>query len=101
MERKLFLNKYRVDTIRLKNHDYREEGTYFITICIAKRKRYFGKVIDNQMQLTRIGEIAYKNWLNIPNHFKNVQLDEFIIMPDHMHGIIIILPRGNNERGKK
>ncbi len=85
-----FRNKYRIDTIRLKNYDYSANGYYFITICTKNRLHYFGKIIDQKMELSEIGKIAHKCWLEIPNHFPFVILDEFAIMPNHIHGIVII-----------
>lgn len=85
-----FRNKYRVDTIRLKNYDYSSNGYYFITICTKNRIHYFGKITDQKMQLSEIGKVAHNCWLEIPNHFPFVVLDEFVIMPDHIHGIVVI-----------
>jgi len=77
-------------TIRLKEYDYTQNGAYSVTICTCWRICYFGSVINGEMKLSLIGKIARKYWLEIPNHFPNVQLDEFIIMPNHIHGIIVI-----------
>jgi len=77
-------------SIRLKGYDYSSAGGYFITICTLDRKSIFGTIVGHEMRLSRAGEIARECWLEIPNHFPKVQLDEFIVMPDHMHGIIII-----------
>jgi len=82
--------KYRRHSIRLKDYDYSKPGAYFITICTKDRKCLFGEIKDNQMFLNEFGEIAKDVWLEIPNHFPNVELDEFVIMPNHIHGIIII-----------
>ena len=86
----LFKNKYRVESTRLKNWDYTQTGCYFVTICTKNRKCYFGEIVDGKMKLSEIGKIAYENWIGIPDHFKNVELDEFVIMPNHLHAIIII-----------
>lgn len=93
-----FRNKYRTDTIRLKNYDYSSNGYYFITICTKNRVHYFGKIIDQKMELSEIGKIAHKCWLEIPNHFPFVVLDESIIMPDHIHGIVVITPLTHNPK---
>ncbi len=85
-----FKNKYRIQSNRWKNWDYSSCGAYFITICTKNRINYFGKIIDDEMQLSEIGEMAYHFWDEIPNHFSFVLLDEFIVMPNHIHGIIII-----------
>jgi len=85
-----YLNKYRIKSARLPNYDYASNGMYFITICTHNRKFHFGDVIDNEMQLTEIGKLAQKFWAEIPTHFPFVHLGEFIIMPNHTHGILII-----------
>ena len=77
-------------SIRLKGYDYSSEGAYFVTICTEYWKFDFGNIVENKMKLTRIGEIAKQYWFKIPEHFKNVKLDEFVVMPNHVHGIIII-----------
>jgi len=76
--------------IRLKKYDYSDAGWYFVTICTQNRECLFRDIINNQMNLNIFGEIIKRYWLEIPNHFKNVELDEFVIMPNHIHGIIII-----------
>ena len=63
---------------------------YFVTICTKDRKLFFGNIVKEKMQLTKIGKVAEKFWLEIPNHFPFVELDEFVIMPNHIHGIIEI-----------
>lgn len=76
---------------RLKRWDYRSPGYYFITICVQERwQKPFGFIKNNMMCLSNIGAITTKYWMDIPKHFSNVTLDQFVIMPDHMHGIIII-----------
>jgi len=85
-----FRNKYRVESARLKNWDYAWNAPYFITICTKNRECYFGEIIIGEMNLSEIGEIAEKYWKTIPKHFPYALLDEFVVMPNHMHGIIII-----------
>lgn len=84
----LFQNKYRIESTRLPFYDYSSDGFYFVTICTKNRECYFGKIIDYKMQYTAIGNIARKYWLEIPKHFPFVVLDEFMVMPNHLHGII-------------
>ena len=93
----LFRNKYRIPSTRLQNWDYGWNAAYFVTICTHNRKHYFGEIIksannqnDKKMNLSDIGILAKHFWTEIPDHFPFVILDEFVIMPDHMHGIIII-----------
>lgn len=87
---KKFKNKYRSESVRLKGWDYGRDAGYFVTICTKNREHYFGKVIDGKMNLTEIGKIAASCWYEIPDHFPFVILDAFVVMPNHIHGIIII-----------
>jgi putative transposase len=86
----LFKNKYRIESIRLKGWDYRNPGYYFVTICTKNREPYFGHIINGEMHLSPVGEIAVQCWREIPYHHTGVGLDEFVIMPNHAHGIIVI-----------
>lgn len=87
-----FQNKYRIPSVRLQNWDYGADGAYFITICTHNRKHYFGEIINNEMELNEIGEIVKIEWLNTPKirPDMNLQLNEYIVMPNHFHTIIII-----------
>lgn len=76
--------------IRLKNYDYSQFGFYFLTLCTKNRIQYFGTIKDKQLHLTEIGNIAKHYWEEIPKHFPHIFLDEFIIMPEHIHGILVI-----------
>lgn len=78
-------------SIRLQGYDYTQPGAYFITICTAQRECLFGEVVDGEMRLNALGEIARQCWLAIPDHFPQVALDEFVVMPNHVHGIIWIV----------
>ena len=81
-------------SIRLKGYDYAKEGLYFITICCFENKHLFGKIVDGVMVLNEAGKVAEKCWLEIPAHFKNVVLHAFVIMPNHVHGILEIVGAG-------
>jgi REP-associated tyrosine transposase len=89
-----FLNRYRISSARLQNWDYGSQGLYFVTICTKNRNKYFGEIVPLQtqniapLQPTLIGLIAQKNWEQIPVHFPFVELDQFQVMPDHLHGIL-------------
>jgi putative transposase len=85
-----FKHKYKVKSIRLPNRDYGANGGYFVTICTHQKQHFFGNVVNGQMCLSPIGEIAQKYWADIPNHFDFVHLDAYVIMPNHMHGIVVI-----------
>lgn len=76
--------------LRLQGFDYASEGAYFVTFNTKNRKHFFGKITNGIMGLSKIGCHAWKCWYNIPNHFPFVILDEFVVMPDHVHGILII-----------
>lgn len=79
-------------SIRLKNHDYSQEGVYHITVCTQNKLCLFGKNIDGEMQLNDVGKMIEQQWINISNRFSNVELDEYIIMPNHIHGIVMVNP---------
>jgi len=76
--------------IRLKGYDYSKSGYYFVTICTQNRKEWFAKVKSRIMQLNEFGEFAKTFWSEIPGHFDDVEIDQFSIMPNHVHGILII-----------
>lgn len=77
-------------SIRLKGYDYSQPGEYFVTINTHGYERLFGEVIGGEMRLNDLGAIAMNSWINLPHHYPNILLDEFIIMPNHMHGLLII-----------
>ena len=84
------LKKHRRRSIRLKDYDYSQSGAYFITICTHNKEILFGEILDGEMQLNEWGNVVEDCWDEVPRHFKNVELDAFIVMPNHVHGIIII-----------
>ncbi len=92
----LFQGKYRVETSRLVNWDYGSNAAYFVTICTNGMAPFFGKVDNGEMQLSDIGILAQSEWLKTPviRPDMNLQLGEFVVMPNHFHGIIFI---GENE----
>jgi putative transposase len=75
---------------RLSGYDYAQDGWYFVTICTKNRHHYFGKIINGKMVLNTYGDVANTCWQDIPNHFPHCMLDEYVIMPDHIHGILVI-----------
>ena len=77
-------------SIRLKCWNYSNDGIYFITICTKDKSHWFGDVENGEMVLNNCGKIAKKCWSEIPNHFKKVELGEFVVMPNHIHGLIEI-----------
>jgi REP element-mobilizing transposase RayT len=74
--------------IRLSNHDYSAKGIYFITICTKNREFFFGEIVANKMILSPIGMVAEQYLKEIPKHFNNVKMDEFVVMPNHIHCLI-------------
>jgi putative transposase len=77
-------------SIRLPGYDYTQAGAYFVTICTNQRQRLFGEIVDGKMHLNLCGQVVVSRWQNIPRHFPCVKLDEFVLMPDHLHGIVVI-----------
>ena len=86
---KKYKNKYRSKSIRAEWWNYGNNGCYFITISVKDRQHHFGQIKNKIMCLNQIGSLAYRFWEDIPKHFPTIKLDAFIIMPDHMHGILI------------
>ena len=80
---------------RLVDYDYSQEGAYFVTICVHRRHYLFGDVVEDEMTLSNMGEIAAERWLSIPEHYPDVDLDLYVIMPNHMHGIIVLTGRSD------
>ena len=99
------MNRYNPDfhhrrSIRLKGYDYSLEGLYFITICCQNRICRFGTIENGKMVLNEYGINAHNEWVNTPKIRPNVELGEFIIMPNHIHGIIAITDRPPIRRGE-
>ena len=102
----LYKNKYRISSARLPCWDYGSNGLYYVTVCTLNRAHFFGGIVSEpgvserhvvsetqniaSLQKTPIGEIAYDNWLDIPKHFSFAELDDFVVMPNHIHGILYI-----------
>ncbi|MCP9448186.1 MAG: hypothetical protein NNA22_11550, partial [Nitrospira sp.] len=78
-------------SIRLKGYDYSQTGAYFITAVTQDRVCLFGEVVDGEMRVNKFGEIARHCWFDIPAHFPHAELDAFVVMPNHVHGIIVIV----------
>lgn len=77
-------------SLRLQGYDYSQPGAYFVTICTRNRLSIFGRVDQGKMQLNKNGIIATRKWEQLDERFPEIEIDEFIVMPDHMHGIVII-----------
>ncbi|MCF7834502.1 transposase [Candidatus Gracilibacteria bacterium] len=91
----LFANKYRTQSIRLPERDYSSGGGYFCTICVDKHQRLLGEIIDGKINLSEIGKIVEQCRFDITNHFPNIELDEYVIMPNHIHGILFLHEKNN------
>jgi REP element-mobilizing transposase RayT len=85
-----YRGKYRIPSARWRDWDYGANAAYFVTICTAHRQLFFGQISDAEMIRSEIGQIAHEYWLQIPEHFPFVVSDQFVIMPNHVHGIIVI-----------
>lgn len=78
-------------SIRLKGYDYSSPGAYFVTICTHRQEPLFGEVGDGEMVLSKFGQIAHDEWLASPNIRREIELDAFVVMPNHIHGIVWIV----------
>ena len=96
----LFKNKYRIAPARLQTWDYAGQGAYFITICTQNRECYFGEIRHMELHLSPLGEVAHNEWIKSETlrPDMNLELGEFIIMPNHVHGIIYIGENQYNAR---
>lgn len=90
MEDDLFQNKYRIPPARAAWWDYGNCGAYFVTICTKNKTHFFGKITEVQFSISEIGRLAATHWQEIPHRFSYAQLGAFVVMPNHVHGIIII-----------
>lgn len=86
-------------SIRLKGYDYAQTGAYFVTICTKNRECLFGEIADGDVVLNEWGEIVKNEWLRTLKIRPNVIVDEYIVMPNHLHGILIIVDDGRGGRG--
>jgi putative transposase len=86
----LFRDKYRIETTRKRDWNYAAAGWYFVTICTENKRSYFGYISNSIMRFSDTGQCADTFWREIPSHHKNVTIDEYIVMPNHVHGVIVI-----------
>jgi putative transposase len=82
--------KHHRRSIRLRGYDYSQNGAYFVTLCVQQREYLFGKIFNDKMQLNEYGEIVREEWLKTQEIRPNIIVDEFVVMPNHVHGIVII-----------
>ena len=83
-------NKHHRQSIRLKEFDYRQNGAYFVTICSHNKECLFGNVMNEEMQLNDAGRMVQAVWNEISSHYPGIETDTFIVMPNHIHGIIVL-----------
>jgi len=83
-------------SIRLKGYDYAQPGGYFITVVTSQRECLFGEIVNQEMHLNDYGRVVTECWRALPEHFPNVELGVYVIMPNHVHGIIVIHDAGEN-----
>jgi putative transposase len=77
-------------SIRLRDYDYTQPGAYFITVCAHERACLFGDIADGEMRLNEYGRVATECWNDLPKHYSHIELDAFVVMPNHVHGIIVL-----------
>jgi putative transposase len=82
--------RHRRGSIRLQGYDYAQPGAYFVTICTVQRECVLGEISGGSMQLSEAGKLVAEVWATLPIYFSSVRLDAFVIMPNHLHGIICL-----------
>jgi len=78
-------------SLRLKDYDYARAGAYFVTVCAQDRACLFGDIVDGAMHLSEPGQMVQTVWDDLPNHYAGVETDAFIVMPNHVHGIVVLV----------
>jgi len=96
----LFKGKYRIESIRLPGYDYSQPGAYFITIVTHNRQCSFGNIVDGEMMLNEFGELVKNEWLKTGNIRRNIIIDAFVVMPNHLHGILIVMDNDDDGGGR-
>jgi putative transposase len=87
--------------LRLKEYDYSQGGAYFVTVCAKHRKMLFGDIVEEGMRLSPFGLVVKECWQDLPRHYHSLELDAFIVMPNHVHGIFMITGNPNVGAGLK
>ena len=87
-------SKWRRRSIRLRGYDYSQPGVYFVTLCTHNQEHLFGEVVDGEMRLNELGQVVREEWLRSAEIRREIILDAFVIMPNHLHGIVIITDDG-------
>ena len=86
-------------SLRLQGYDYSQAGAYFITVCTHLRVALFGEVVENDVRLNQAGMIVKESWGNLIAHYRDIDLDAFVVMPNHVHGIIVLADGAGTRRG--
>ena len=86
-------------SIRLQGYDYSSAGAYFVTICAKKRECLFGEIVDGEMRMNDAGRIVNETWLALSDHYSGWETDAFVVMPNHVHGILVIVDGGAAPQG--
>ena len=81
---------HRRRSLRLPRFDYTQQGAYFVTVCTRNRACVFGEIVNGEMQLNDSGRVAHRVWEEIPTHFLQVEIDAWVVMPNHVHGVLVI-----------
>ena len=82
---------HRRRSIRLAGYDYSQVGAYFVTLCAFRHQSVFGEVADHQIRLNELGRIVEETWMTLPNHYDFIVLDAFVVMPNHVHGVVVLI----------
>lgn len=77
-------------SIRLKDYDHSQAGAYFVTVCLWNKECVFGDIVDGALQINGCGQVVQDEWIKTVDIRTNVELDEFVVMPNHIHGIIVL-----------
>ena len=86
--------KHHRRSIRLDGYGYSKAGAYFVTICTKNRECLFGEIVDGEMRLNDAGRMVQSVWIELPRHYAGVNIDAFVTMPNHVHGIIVLMDVG-------
>ena len=96
-----FRGKYRIASARLSGWDYATAAAYFVTVCTGDRHPFFGHIAHQVMYRSQLGQMAWDIWDLIPSQFPHCTLDAFVVMPDHIHGILVIGDDGIDHIGRR
>lgn len=90
MNQKFDPQRHHRRSIRLKGYDYTRQGAYFVTLVTQGRECLFGEIVNGEMRLNELGALVAECWNGLPQYFRNAELDEFVMMPNHLHGIVVL-----------